>query len=330
MARLAILAMFLSAQAEQLLPIFLMHGINTDHKDLNEMEGWIREIDPNVFLYSFPICDDSASFTNLWDQVQEIMDSMREHIEASPDAFKDGCTLIAHSQGALIARTVIERMDDHNIHTFIGLAGPQAGEYGVPENLDNKWVKELSSVGKELVFTLTFQGLKGEEFQKWLSVANYWNDPRTKAGLFHPHNSYLNGNTFLPVLNNDPQRGTQGPGKEKDNSEAARYKANLMRLQKAVFTAGTADKMIIPYQSGVWGFYDESGDKVVDIKDTPMWSEDWLGLRALQEAGNLTLDVVDGVCHTCWTHQKSIFTAHIKPHLPYRHVQQGSTHQSWV
>ena len=32
--------------------------------------------------------------------------------------------------GALICRALLELMEDHNVHTFISLSGPQAGQYG--------------------------------------------------------------------------------------------------------------------------------------------------------------------------------------------------------
>jgi palmitoyl-protein thioesterase len=208
-------------------------------------------------------------------------------------------------------------MDDHDIHTFIGLAGPQAGEYGIPDFTDNKLMQELAAVGKEQVFSLVFLGLQADLFQKQLSVANYWNDPRESYIFAKPHSDYEVGNTFLPVLNNDPRRGTQGPGQSKSEDEAARYKANFLRVQHAVFTAGTTDETIKPWQSGVWGFYDAS-EKVVDLKDSQMWAEDWLGLRSLDQEGRLTLTVADGVCHTCWAHDKTVFQQHVAQHLPSR------------
>merc|ERR1711879_559070 len=133
-----------------------------------------------------------------------------------------------------------------------------------------------------------------------------------------PHIDYLEGNTFLPVLNNDPNRGTQGPSKTRDDTEAARYKSNFLRLQHAVFTAGTTDDMIIPYNSGVWDFYDESGTSIMPLKESKFWSEDWLGLRQLDESGRLHLSVAEGVCHTCWAHDKQVFTQYIAGHLPSR------------
>jgi len=243
---------------------------------------------------------------------------MGEHIALSPEIYKNGYVVLAHSQGALTARTVVERMDDHNIHTFIGLAGPQMGEFGIPQVPDDQpLLQELAKLGKDLVYSVALTGPQALLFQKDLSFANFWNDPRPKTGLFgRPASDYLQGNTFLPVFNNNPNRGTQGPHKSKDDSEAARYKANFLRLHHAVFTAGTADDMIIPWNSGVWEFFDQDAKQTVPLNQTALWTEDWLGLRALSETGRLTLSTADGVSHTDWAHDRNVFDTYIAPHLP--------------
>lgn len=307
-----------AASSLSLLPIFFMHGVDDNHKEFAGMQQWIRELDPDVFLYSLPVCDDTASYANLWEQGQEVIDRIKEQIAASPQTFADGYALVAHSQGALTARTAIERWDGHNVRTFVSLAGPQAGQYGIPEVPDNKLMQELAGVGKDLVFTIAFQGIKAKAFQQWLSFANYWNDARATVGLSHPHRSYLKGNTFLPVLNNDPGRQSQGPGKAKDDDEAQRYKSNFMRLHNVVFTAGTADDMVMPYQSAVFGFHDEKLENIIPLNESAIWADDWLGLRALSEAGNLTLKTVEGVGHNDWVHSKNVFQQHIMQHLPSR------------
>eukprot|EP00927_Polykrikos_kofoidii_P084340 TRINITY_DN8858_c0_g1_i1.p1 TRINITY_DN8858_c0_g1~~TRINITY_DN8858_c0_g1_i1.p1 ORF type:complete len:336 (-),score=30.83 TRINITY_DN8858_c0_g1_i1:66-1073(-) len=318
LTRWALLAVCMGIASGSLLPIFFMHGINDNHHEFDSMQNWVKAIDPNVTLYSLPVCDDTASFANLWDQGREIMDRMREQIAASPDIYTDGYTLIAHSQGALTARTVVERMDDHDIHTLISLAGPQVGEFGVPEvPADQPLLKELAAIGKDLVYTLALTGLTASTFQKNLSVANYWNDPRLKANLFgKPHADYLSGNTFLPVLNNDPNRRSQGPKLAKNDTEAARYKRNFLRLKHAVFTAGTADEMIIPWTSGVWEFFDEDANQTVPLKESKLWTEDWVGLRALGESGRLTLAVEEGATHNMWAHDSGLFARYIAPNLP--------------
>lgn len=284
------------------------------------MQKWIQEIDPNVTLYSLPVCDDDSSYANLWDQGQQIIDGIRHQIALAPEVFEDGYTLVAHSQGALTARTAVQRMDDHNVHTLICLAGPQLGEFGIPDiSSDNALFQDLAAAGRDSVYTLVLTGLLRSEFQESLSVANYWSDPRPSAGLFEigkPRADYLSGNTFLPVLNNEPERGTQGPGLPVDASEAVRYKGNFLRLRRAVFTAGTADEMIIPWNSGVWEFFEETGTSTVPLNETSLWLDDWVGLRELHETGRLVREVGDGVAHTMWAHDRGVFDSFVAPHLP--------------
>jgi palmitoyl-protein thioesterase len=292
----------------ELLPIFFMHGIGDNHGEFDGMRASISTIDPTVVMYSLPVCDDSASYANLWDQGQEVMDRMREQIQAHPDVYKNGYALLCHSQGALTCRTVVQRMDDHKIHTLIALAGPQMGEFGIPSGWQGKipWGRDLA-----------YPAFYSSTFQKDLSIANFWHDPRPTSNIWgKPATDYLVGNTFLPVLNNNPGRRTQGPGKGKDDSEAARYKANLLRLKKAVFTCGTADDMIIPYDSGIWNFYDQHAEQSVLLEQTPLWEEDWLGLRELNDTERLVRITADGVCHTCWAHDGNVFSKYIKPYLP--------------
>lgn len=41
-----------------------------------------------------------------------------------------GIHLLGYSQGALLARTILQANPNHTVHTFISLSGPQAGQYG--------------------------------------------------------------------------------------------------------------------------------------------------------------------------------------------------------
>eukprot|EP00656_Telonema_subtile_P028215 TRINITY_DN3053_c0_g1_i4.p1 TRINITY_DN3053_c0_g1~~TRINITY_DN3053_c0_g1_i4.p1 ORF type:complete len:243 (+),score=32.49 TRINITY_DN3053_c0_g1_i4:410-1138(+) len=207
---------------------------------------------------------------------------------------------------------LVQRMDDHNVHTFISLAGPHMGEFGIPSG----WQKKLPW-GRDLVYAAMDTGVAAAAFQHDLSIANYWRDPRPRAGLFgKPAVDYLVANTFLPVMNNNPGRRTQGPGLPKNDTEAARFKANFLRLQNAVFTGSPVDDMIIPYDSSLWRFYNENASATVPLEETPMWQEDWIGLKELNATNRLVLADVANVCHTCWAHDQAVFEQHIAPHLP--------------
>lgn len=39
-------------------------------------------------------------------------------------------SLPGYSQGALLARVILQAFPNHNVHNFISLSGPQAGQYG--------------------------------------------------------------------------------------------------------------------------------------------------------------------------------------------------------
>jgi hypothetical protein len=144
--------------------------------DFDGMQQWITAIEPSVVIASLPVCDDSASYANLWDQGEQIIAHIQTAVNATPSVCEDGYTLLCHSQGALTCRTVLERFDNHSIHTFISLAGPHMGEFGIPAGWQSKipW-------GRDLAYSSFLTGLTANTFQKDLSIANFWHDPRPKA-----------------------------------------------------------------------------------------------------------------------------------------------------
>ena len=53
--------------------------------------------------------------------------------------------------------------------------------------------------------------------------------------------------------------------------------------------------MVIPKESAHFGFWDNANpDVIVNLKDSEMYTEDWIGLRSLDEAGKLKLLEVEG------------------------------------
>lgn len=278
-----------SRVSAELLPIFFMHGLNGGHERFDKMQEWIRQRDPDATTYSFPIAEHEGSTLNLWAQGDHLMEQLRAKTAAQPSIYADGYVLVCHSQGALLCRTVVERMDDHNVHTLIALAGPQNGIFGVPPDY-SKFLPYPRDEVYHAAYTAAMQDK--------MSVANYWHDPRPTSGLFHPVQDYWSSNTFLPVFNNDPGRKTQGYHQAKNDTEAARYKSNFLRLNAAVFTCGTADRIVVPYDSGIFNFYDPWPSKgSVILEQTAMWEDDWIGLRTLAEGGRLTRITAPGVTH---------------------------------
>lgn len=295
----------------RLLPIFFMHGLNGWAGYFDPMQSWIRQIDPTVEMYSFPLYEHMESLTDLWTQGEALMEGIRAKVAASPEIYKNGYTLICHSQGALLCRSVVQRMDDHNIHTFIALAGPQMGEFGLPAD----WGKVIPWA-RDQVFLVAYTSTA----QDRLSLANLWHDPRPRTGFaFHPQRDYWAGNTFLPVFNNDPNRMTQGSKKPKDPAEGNRYKRNFLRLKNSIFTCGPADDQIKPYDSGIWNFYgEEISAGTVPLEQSQMWADDWIGLRTLGETQRLVRITLEDVCHDCWAQNETVFMDHVAQYLPFQ------------
>ena len=82
----------------------------------------------------------------------------------------------------------------------------------------------------------------------------------------------------------------------------------------------SSDTIVIPKQSPWFNFYNFTGDgsdsQVIDMKDTPGYKGDWIGLKTLNEAGK-----IDRVAFPC-KHQdlpravcKPYYTKYVKPLL---------------
>ncbi len=88
--------------------------------------------------------DDLQSLTPMWEQVTNIKAKMLPIMQQA----KDGINLICFSQGeskafivalsliiyfsagGLVCRGILETTPEHNVHTFVSLSSPQAGQFG--------------------------------------------------------------------------------------------------------------------------------------------------------------------------------------------------------
>jgi len=71
-------------------------------------------------------------------------------------------------------------------------------------------------------------------------------------------------------------------------SKNATYKANILKLRNFVYSYSLVDETLKPKETGWFGKYAaNSEEEVVDVEDTDLWKQDWIGLKALYEAGKL-------------------------------------------
>lgn len=67
-----------------------------------------------------------SSLENAWRQIQEfgvdLTDICRKHPE--------GIHILGYSQGGLLARVLVQYLENHNVKTLVSLSSPQAGQFG--------------------------------------------------------------------------------------------------------------------------------------------------------------------------------------------------------
>lgn len=274
----------------------MLHGINAHASDFDGAKKWIEAAHPGTFTYALPVFQGiPASWANLGYQLATIAKDIDALIAQNQALFSGGYHLVCHSQGGLLCRCLTETMNNHSVHTLVSMAGPQMGVY---DRAYFKFFGKLANFTLSDIYILAYGIIE----QSTLSVANMWDDP------MH-HSEYLSSNYFLPELN-----GVRG--------DPSKYKANFLRLSKAVFLVGaqadgvTYDGGIGPWQSGAWGHYAPGSEsKIQPMEQQPLYTGDTFGLRTLNETGRLLVQTPAGVPHSGWIDDEATFAQYVLPHL---------------
>ena len=101
--------------------------------------------------------------------------------------------------------------------------------------------------------------------------------------------TYLEVNTFLVDLNN-----------ESPDAKNQTYVDNLSALDALVLVIFEKDKTVVPKESswfGSWNITNPDEDDEPDMltmKQQPLYKEDWIGLKSLDEAGKIFLESCPG------------------------------------
>ena len=152
-------------------PVIMMHGVSATAQEMATIEEMIGVKYPGTLVTSLALFEGNPDSWDhdLEEQIQGVIDAIHKTVGANPRAYEDGYDLICKSQGGLICRCVIEEMDDHNVSTFISLAGPQLGVFGqasfrfLPSWLANGTADDM--------YRVAYSSL-GQK----LSVGNMWRD----------------------------------------------------------------------------------------------------------------------------------------------------------
>ena len=134
------------------------------------------------------------------------------------------------------------------------------------------------------------------------SQAQYFRDPNN-------YPAYLASNTFLTDINNEIL-----------DSRNTTYRRNLASLDSLVLILFTKDRTVVPKESSWFGsqavpddndispstdgqFHLSSSPTIVPMRQQPLYLEDWIGLRQLDERGAVLLRTCDAPhmhIGSCW------------------------------
>lgn len=287
---LIIIATFFStAISAKNLPIVLLHGILADKYSMIPAEKHIKKYMPDVYVKNINLGEGKiTSLFNMQDQVDYLKQEMEED-----ENLQDGCIFIAHSQGGLIARYFIEKYNNPRVYVYISWGTPECGIYGAPDKIDQRfaWLNLIKHYSYKFAYSYLMQ--------HYVSFAGYWKDP------LH-YQEYLDGNIFLPYLNN-----------EIDHQDSALFKKNICDLTTMVLVQSTEDEVIVPRESCHFGFYDiGSLTKISYLNTSFLYPDDQLGLKTLAESGRLHLKFAH-CAHTELQSDEYNFIENTLPYLTY-------------
>ncbi|XP_060518205.1 lysosomal thioesterase PPT2 homolog isoform X2 [Cylas formicarius] len=107
-------------------PVILLHGILTGFESMELIKERIEKNHPGTIVYNIDRFGGWSSLDSMWYQVNRINENIINITMEHPS----GVHLLGYSQGALLARTLLQANPNHSVNNFISLSGPQAGQYG--------------------------------------------------------------------------------------------------------------------------------------------------------------------------------------------------------
>ncbi|XP_028769114.1 palmitoyl-protein thioesterase 1-like isoform X2 [Neltuma alba] len=185
------------------------------------------------------------------------------------------------SQGNMIGRGLVEFCDGGpQVKNFISLAGPHAGTASLPfcglqhcltfTFSQSQWLCVLLDDLVKLIIYSRF-------VQEHLGPSNYFKIP---TDIF----AYINGCKFLPKLNNEIM-----------NMKNYTYKLRFASLENLVLIMFEQDAVLIPKETSWFGYFpDGAFHPVLPAQETKLYTEDWIGLKTLDEAGKVKFIKVSG------------------------------------
>jgi palmitoyl-protein thioesterase len=260
------------------LPVLIWHGLGDNYAadGINDIAALIQEINPGTFVYPIRLAEDpssdrSASFLgNTTDQIAGVCAEVAQHPILSTAPAVDA---LGFSQGGIFLRAYVERCNAPPVRSLVTFGSPHNGisEYAGCGTTD--W---LCKGAMALLHTNTWS----QFVQSRLVPAQYYRDLNPDTGL--PSEGYLECSNLLADINNER--------KEKNKT----YAKNIASLTNLVLYTFGDDNTVIPKESEWFAEVNSTTEEVTQLKDRPLYKEDWIGLKELDKKGGLIFKTAPG------------------------------------
>jgi len=244
-------------------PTVLWHGMGDTccyPFSMGKIKKLIEESLPGIYVYSIEVGDsiEADAFNSYFMNVNDQIDYICQKLKADGN-LTNGFNAMGFSQGGQFLRAYVERCNDPPIYNLMSVGGQHQGVFGLPKCLGNN--SEICEVVRKMID----YGVYTPEVQPHLVQAEYWHDPLNEE-------EYLEKCVFLPDINNALTTKNQT------------YKDNFQSLNNLVLVQFLEDTVVQPRESEWFWWYAEGQDKiVVDVTNTTLYTEDWIGLKYLMD-----------------------------------------------
>merc|ERR1712168_1000902 len=253
------------------VPVVLWHGMGDSAAGMKGIESILKDNIEGVYVHRIMIGSniivdtESGFFRDTNRQVSEGCEMMVNDPE-----LQDGYNAIGFSQGGQFLRAVAQRCPNPPMKNLVTFGAQHQGVFGFP-NCPGENIFFCDIVGDLLNY-----GAYVDFVQNILVQAQYWHDP------LH-FDTYVEKSQFIAEINNEKAVKNES------------YAVNLASLKNFVMVKHNQDSMVEPRESEHFEFYvPGQADVLQPLRETPLYTEDRIGLKTLDEAGKLHFLAVEG------------------------------------
>ncbi|KAG9316676.1 Alpha/Beta hydrolase protein [Chiua virens] len=292
---LALISLVYAAAINDIRPLVVWHGMGDSYASTGmvQFESEVKKMHPGIFVHSVYLDQDAKADqrAGFYGNVNEQLAIVAEQLNSIPELSR-GFDAIGFSQGGQFLRGHVERNNTPPVYNLITFGSQHMG------------VSDLPVCGTfDLLCQIARRAAKAGVYTQWaqdnLVQAQYFRDPEQLS-------LYKSLGSFLADINNEVFLASE---------RRQLYAENFASLRQLVLVLFTEDETVVPKESAWFGSEAPSQDAryesdmfaeqkylgsvvqekvIVPMKQHPLYEEDWIGLRTLDERGAVALVACPG------------------------------------